>query len=270
MINLKEYIKEGFFDDLDKIEKIGGMESNIELLKKEVIDWIKNNVKSIQENKFKFDVNTSPITVNYDDDIKFREHITSLTNGNFQWGEVSGCFGCAFCAGLKSLEGAPKKVGGYFYCAYCDLKTLKGAPEEVGGSFQCNGCESLESLEGAPKETKNFNCNTCSSLKTLKGAPKVVSESFDCSYCESLESLEGGPEKVSGHFNCRNCDSLKSLKGAPKKVGSIFNCSNCYELTSLKGAPKEVGGGFNCFNCGTRFSENDVKKVSKVREGIIC
>ena len=65
MKDLKEYIKEGLFDDLDKIEKIGGMESNVELLKKEVIDWIKNNIRPIYENKIEFDFNTTPITINY-------------------------------------------------------------------------------------------------------------------------------------------------------------------------------------------------------------
>jgi len=50
---------------------------------------------------------------------------------------------------LKTLEGAPKTVGGYFDCSHCtSLKTLEGAPETVGGYFDCSHCTSLKSLEG--------------------------------------------------------------------------------------------------------------------------
>jgi hypothetical protein len=36
-------------------------------------------------------------------------------------------------------------------------------------------------------------------------------------------------------------------------------------LKSLEGAPKEVGKDIACCNCGAQFSEEDVKKVSKVK-----
>ena len=50
---------------------------------------------------------------------------------------------------MKTLEGAPKTVGGYFDCSHCtSLKTLEGAPETVGGYFYCSYCTSLKSLEG--------------------------------------------------------------------------------------------------------------------------
>ena len=50
---------------------------------------------------------------------------------------------------MKTLEGAPKTVGGYFSCGSCtSLKTLEGAPETVGGYFSCGYCTSLKSLEG--------------------------------------------------------------------------------------------------------------------------
>ncbi|MCK9439514.1 hypothetical protein M0Q39_05650, partial [Patescibacteria group bacterium] len=56
---------------------------------------------------------------------------------------------------MKTLEGAPKTVGGYFDCSHCtSLKTLEGAPETVGGYFSCGYCTSLKSLEGIPIEIK--------------------------------------------------------------------------------------------------------------------
>jgi hypothetical protein len=66
------------------------------------------------------------------------------------------------------------------------------------------------------------------------------------------------------------CASLKTLVGSPKKVGGDFYCSFCDSLESLEGAPEEVGGWFNCFNCKTQFTEEDVRKVSKVKGKIHC
>ena len=87
-----------------------------------------------------------------------------------------------------------------FYCVQCtSLKSLKGAPEKVGGGFYCNACPSLESLKGAPKEVgKGFYCDSCTSLKSLKGAPEKVGGDFDCSNCTSLKSLEGISTHIKG------------------------------------------------------------------------
>ena len=134
------------------------------------------------------------------------ESIASLTNGLFEFGEVSGDFHCDDCDLLTSLEGAPKK------CM----------------DFSCHGCKSLTSLEGAPKEVNGgFGCSECNSLKSLEGAPKEVGRDFDCSGCKSLKSLQGAPGKVRWAFDCNGCKSLKSLKGAPKEVGDSFYCVNC-------------------------------------------
>ena len=75
--------------------------------------------------------------------------------------------------------------------------------------------------------------------------------------------------EVKGAFSCYECKSLKSLQGAPKKVGRSFYCSDCESLTSLEGAPKKVGGDFGCNDCKIKFTEDDVKKVSKVKGKII-
>jgi hypothetical protein len=208
MKNLKEYINEGLADwgDSDEFDKKISKQTSKSAIKTEIIEWIKNNTKSIKKTKLKFDFNTTPITVNYDGDIRYTTTATSLTNDIFQWGEV----------------------GGKFNCSYCKL------------------------------------------LKTLDGAPKKVSWDFDCVGCESLETLEGAPEETGRHFNCSDCASLRSLDGAPEKVGLDFYCQACKSLKSLKGSPKDVGRYFYCFNCGTQFTEDDVKKVSNVKEKIIC
>ena len=88
-----------------------------------------------------------------------------------------------------------------FNCNNCpSLKSLKGAPKKVGSSFSCNNCPSLKSLKGAPKEVAHgFSCNDCTSLKSLEGAPKKVGISFSCKGCTSLKSLDGAPV----HTGCK-------------------------------------------------------------------
>ena len=118
----------------------------------------------------------------------------------------------------------------------------------VNRSFTVTNCDYLTSLEGSPRIiNEGFYCYNCLSLKTLKGAPKEVRKDFDCSGCKYLESLEGAPKEVGGDFNCSYCDSLKLLDGAPK----------------------EIGGTFYCFNCAGQFTEDDVKKISNVKKGIV-
>jgi transcription elongation factor Elf1 len=63
---------------------------------------------------------------------------------------------------------------------------------------------------------------------------------------------------------------LKSLEGAPKEVSGYFNCDSCKSLKSLEGAPEKVERWFSCRYCGTKFSEDDVKNVSKVSGDINC
>ena len=84
--------------------------------------------------------------VNVDGQIYVKNmNIESLTNGIFQFGKVDGSFYCHKCKNLKSLEGAPRKVGKAFYCHSCHkLKSLEGAPEKVGGNFWCSGCRNLK------------------------------------------------------------------------------------------------------------------------------
>src|SRR5574343_65252 len=83
------------------------------------------------------------------------------------FGRVSRHFNC--CNNLTSLEGAPKKLDGHFYCQYNELASLEGGPKEVGGNFNCNNNQ-LTTLQGAPKEVGgSFDCNF-NNLTTLEGA----------------------------------------------------------------------------------------------------
>lgn len=126
--------------------------------------------------------------------------ITSLTNEMFEWKEIKGDFSCYKCTSLKSLEGAPKKVGYSFDCCECiNLRSLVGAPEKVEG---------------------NFNCARCTSLKTLDGAPKVVGEDFYCYDCKSLDSIVGAPQKVEGDFHCHDC-KIEFTEDEVKKVCDV-------------------------------------------------
>ena len=111
----------------------------------------------------------------------------------------------------------------------------------------------------------NFNCSNCTSLKDLTGAPKEIDGDFNCYRCESLKDLTGAPKEVGRDFECFGCESLTSLEGAPKEIGKDFYCIKCTSLTSLQGAPKKVGGDFCCNDCKIKFTEDDVKKVSKVK-----
>ena len=92
---------------------------------------------------------------------------------------------------LDSLEGAPKKVYGYFFCEKNNLKNLNSGPDIVRGNFSCSSNKKLESLEGAPEVVNGiFHCLDCPKLKSLKGAPKIVEGSFYCTECPLLTSLD--------------------------------------------------------------------------------
>ena len=199
--------------------------------------------------------------------VRVKNHkIKSLTNGLFSFGVVDGSFYCSNCNSLKTLEGAPEKVGGSFSCSGCDsLKTLEGAPEKVDGNFYCDYCISLTTLKGAPREVgKGFKCTYCESLKTLEGAPEKVDRSFSCSNNNLLKTLKGAPKKVGGYFYCGYCNALTSLEGSPREVGENFYCDYCNSLTTLKGAPAKIGGDFYCSQCPSLTTLEGAPKNVKI------
>ena len=257
---LSSVLRESLMDDEDTILKDASKN-----IKEQIKQFLKANYRGASsckisrkpdtDGKFIVDCNKGLKVIN--------TALTSLTNEYFKFGVVSGSFDCQSCKSLTSLEGAPREVGEFFNCNHChSLVSLEGAPREVGEFFNCSHCHSLVSLEGAPREVSEFfDCNFCRSLVSLEGAPKEV-DGFNCEACNSLTSLKGAPEKVS-FFSCRHCKSLTSLEGAPKEVDG-FSCGNCKSLTSLKGAPEKVAQYFDCYDCKGAFTEDDVKRVSKV------
>lgn len=195
--------------------------------KKEIENWIRSNYRV-----------TGKLTILKDYTVNCTGNVystngtaTSLTNGLFKWGKINKNFSCALCD-IKSLEDAPKKVGGYFSCINCDnLISLEGASEEVGETFKCTSCKNLTSLKGAPKKVGgDFMCAECNNLTTLEGAPEKVGGCIGCNYCNKLNTLKGSPEEVGGSFNCIMCDNLTSLEGAPKKIGGIFSYKGCEKV----------------------------------------
>lgn len=85
-----------------------------------------------------------------------------------------------FCENLKSLEGAPKIVEGYFECCECtSLTSLEGGPKSVGEYFDCSHCENLTSFKGAPEIVgSNMRCIGIPKVKSLKGFPKIIKGSL--------------------------------------------------------------------------------------------
>jgi hypothetical protein len=127
----------------------------------------------------------------------------NLTEIPVKFNKVSGNFNCSFNL-LTSLEFAPSKVGGGFYCHnnYQNLTSLEGAPSEVGGDFYC------------------FNNH----LTSLEFAPSSVGEDFYCSH-NNLTSLEFAPSKVGGIFNCSNNplkNYFKNIKEEEFKHWDVF------------------------------------------------
>ena len=213
----------------------------------EVIKNYKKKEKEKEINRLKSTFIFNPQTNRYDYDgdldADIIKNFVSEDKDGFiiNFGKVTGRFDCSYL-GLKSLKGAPQKVGGDFRCYENQLTSLEGAPQTVDENFYCYG-NKLTSLEGAPKKVGGWFVCYSNQLTSLKGAPKKVGRNFDCKY-NKLTSLEGAPKKVIGSFNCCN-NQLTSLEGAPKKVGGDFYCDN-NQLTSLEGAPTEVGGWFIC------------------------
>ena len=124
MINLKNYIIESILDIEDNIDNMD------ESIREEIKHFLKDNFKTNSTYQISKKPNTDgkfEVSSNGYIEVK-NEDITSLTNGLFIWTNIKGNFICSDCTSLISLEGAPKEVGGDFYCQqYRDCFT----PEDV-------------------------------------------------------------------------------------------------------------------------------------------
>lgn len=235
MKNLKEYLNEGLADwgDDETINKKISKQTTKAAIKQEIMIWVaKNTTQRIYKNKFKFNFDTTPVTVDYLDTsrIVFKSDAT-LTNDMFQWGEVGG-FIIYNNPNIINFEGGPKKVR---YCSIknCpNLESLEDGPEIIGYEFICENCPKLEKLPKI-KEASSIRIRDCQNIKYLNSCPDTVSI-FRIMHC-GLVSLEGGPEKAGEYLVCDN--KLTSLKGAPEEVKGDFIIDN-NPITSLKGGPK--------------------------------
>ena len=194
-------------------------------------------------------------------DVEGTVYITKeyVSNGRLRtkFGKVSDKFYCSR-AGLSSLEGCPREVGGSFDCEENELKTLKGAPKIVGKNFYCSQNQ-LISLEGAPNIVNGrFEC--CNNqLTTLCGAPKYVKDTFICKY-NLLSNLEGSPIEV-GNFNCSH-NKLVTVTGAPKYIWGDFDLSS-NPLRDLSDIP-EIGGDLYAFDTNYYILQEDATIKSQL------
>ena len=221
MKNLKEYIKEGLFDDIDKLEGKNGLESNAKQLKKEIIDWICSNYYSesgerktyLLKKKFlEVDMTTTPPTVDcLYDKIYLNGNAVSLNNnGMFQWGSAK-----KFDLSLGTL-------------LRTHLKSIEGLPEEFPGEIILTACDQLKNLNGLPKKVGDLTLAHCDSFTSLEGCPEEIDGWFICKMCKNLTSLEGAPKKVGEKFEVDNCKGLseKEIQWAEKKYGDKFSIKN--------------------------------------------
>ena len=179
MKNLKNYVKDCI------VESIWDIEDNVEDDNNEfIIDKIKQFIKDNYETvdlkflTFVFNEKKDKYVVNSDQHVRLKSNSDTLTNEVFEWGTVSGSFGCSYCL-IKTLEGAPREVGGDFNCSGCHITTLKGAPKVVKWYFYCENCTKLKSLKGAPEYVgADFYCHDCPNLHSLDGIGEVGGEIF--------------------------------------------------------------------------------------------
>lgn len=165
---------------------------------------------------------------------------------------------------LKKLPILFNTVTRDFDCSDNVLISLEGAPKKIGGRFICNN-NNLISLENSPKiVSQSFICNN-NMLITLRGCPKEIGGDFNCEH-NNLKSLEYGPRKIIGNYFC-SYNKLKSLYGSPPIV-ETFNCNNNL-LETLDGIPTIIKYIFNCSNNKVKFTEDDVKNLTDVKDKII-
>lgn len=90
-------------------------------------------------------------TVNVKGDVKFPDFASFLTELPLKFNKVSGNFDISTLVNLTTLKGSPIEVGGFFNCAYTNIKSLNYAPKKASKLIFDNTLPSLS--------TGNFNCN---------------------------------------------------------------------------------------------------------------
>ena len=111
---------------------------------------------------------------------------------------------------LTSLEGSPKKVGGYFDCHNNQLTSLVGYPEVIGGDFDCSRNE----------------------LKSLVGCPEIIGDNFYCRE-NQITDFRGVPEFFEGLFYCEGNPIEEIYRLFIKEDKHITDFSLLYGLDGL-------------------------------------
>lgn len=158
---------------------------------------------------------------------------------------------------LTSTEYVPKYIKGDFIAVSNKLTTLKG-PDKIDGLCALNENQ-LTSLVGGPKMVNDDYLVQRNKLTSLKGCPDKVMH-FNCAY-NKLTSLVGGPTETYGYICGGNM--LTDLVGAPEETSGRFSCVK-NRISSLDGIPKEIDGGFSINDNAKKFTEDEIRELSKI------
>lgn len=144
MKNLQEYIQESLLDSFDDIASKINVEEEIEKFLKDnyYLNLDDCTITRISD-RYIVDVNN---------DLNPRKNkFKTITNHLFKFGNVAGCVDFSKCK-LKSLEGSPEAVYGFYDIDGNDITSLEGSPKFVSGNFYCRDCPKLKSLKGGPEQ----------------------------------------------------------------------------------------------------------------------
>lgn len=158
----------------------------VKILKNEIIDWCKENIKGYNVS-FEIDENKNLIITGncYIND-------PTLTKLPYKIHKVIGNFSA--CGGvdeprimhLQTLENFPTIVTGNFHIgSNVDLTSLVGGPEEVGGYYRCSGCK-LKSLDGIAKKVGSYiSAFSNHSLTDINALAESTFRYIDLDFCSN-------------------------------------------------------------------------------------
>lgn len=237
MISLKNYIKEGIFDDEITVSR----KSDKAILKAQrdsVREFITANYREYGRIKVSEKRNKDGFyEVSSKGNVELKWYSDRITNGDFIWTEVGKSFKI-YDGKMENLEGCPRTVGKDFTLVNCELKSLKGGPEYVGERMFLSHCNNITSLEYAPKqigeeglESSLLRVDYCKNIKSIEGCPSIVSR-LHLHDLPKLNSLKGCLKNVI-EIMLWDLNLLKNLKYFPKKA-NIIHITGC-PIKSLEG-----------------------------------
>lgn len=110
----------------------------------------------------------------------------------------------------------------------------------------------------------SLNVSVNPKIKTLENSPSKIMGNFRC-HSTGISDFVGGPEYVGRGMFCYHCPKFKSFVGSPKYVGGDFVIVADQLLTSIEGVPEVIDGNFNIYAPSVTFTEQDIRKISKVK-----